>query len=213
MNSSPILLVTASVLIAGCSSRIKGNGVIVTENRPTAEFSTIRASGAIDVQWSSGQPALAVVADENLLPYIKADVTGNELRLYSDQSLAPTKQIKVTISSRALTDVRLAGAVSLSANQVTGQNLRIEAAGAVGITANGSVTELAAVLTGASKLAAGSLKTQSATITLTGACQADIAVAETLKASITGAGSLTYSGNPKSVERNVTGAGSIQQRP
>jgi hypothetical protein len=34
-----------------------------------------------------------------------------------------------------------------------------------------------------------------------------------VKVSITGAGTLTYSGNPKSVEQNITGAGSIWHLP
>ena len=89
----------------------------------------------------------------------------------------------------------------------------LESTGASDITVDGSVTEPGATLTAASKLNAKSLQTKTATLSLTGASDADIAVAEKLTASITGAGSLTYSGNPKSVEQNITGVGSIRHRP
>jgi hypothetical protein len=213
MNRTTIFLISASIFCGGCSRAIKGNGVIVTENRPIQQFSEIDAGGAFEIQWSDGQPVLTVVADENLLLHINTAVTGHTLRIDSDLPLAPTRQIKVTASSDALTDARLAGAIHLSLNQVNEQKLKVAGAGAVSVSADGSATELSVDLTGASKLSASSLKTQSAIIALTGASRADISVADTLKASITGAGSLTYSGNPKSVDKNVTGAGSIQHRP
>ena len=46
-----------------------------------------------------------------------------------------------------------------------------------------------------------------------GASYADVTVTETLNASISGAGVLTYAGNPKSVEKNVGGVGTIRARP
>jgi hypothetical protein len=67
-------------------------------------------------------------------------------------------------------------------------------------------------MTGASELRAGSLQTKTAEISTTGAADADIMVSNTLKVSITGAGKVTYSGNPSTVEKHVTGAGSIRHK-
>ena len=67
-------------------------------------------------------------------------------------------------------------------------------------------------MTGASELAASALQTKTAEISTTGAAEAEIAVAETLKVAITGAGKVTYSGNPPTIEKHITGAGSIRHK-
>jgi hypothetical protein len=67
-------------------------------------------------------------------------------------------------------------------------------------------------MTGASDLRAESLQTKSAQLSVTGAGDARIAVRDTLKVSITGAGKVEYIGNPPHIEREITGAGSIRPR-
>lgn len=107
----------------------------------------------------------------------------------------------------------MTGGNSFKASQLSGQDLRLQSTGASQISVDGSVTKLEANLTGASRLNAKSLQTQTATLSLLGASDADVTVTDTLKVSITGAGELTYFGNPKSVEQNIIGAGSVQHRP
>jgi len=135
------------------------------------------------------------------------------LRIESKQDLAPTKGIIIILSSASLADVQLTGAISFKASQITGDDLRLESTGASAISVDGSVTNLEANLTGASTLDAKSLQTQTATIALVGTSEANVTVSDTLKASVTGVGLITYSGNPKSVEKNVDGPGIIQHRP
>ena len=67
-------------------------------------------------------------------------------------------------------------------------------------------------MTGASDLRAKNLQTKSAEISTTGAADAEIAVSDSLKVSITGAGSVAYHGNPPHIEKHVTGAGSIRHK-
>ncbi len=105
------------------------------------------------------------------------------------------------------------GAVTLTANSLSGRDLKLESNGASSISVAGSVTNLEADFSGASKLNAKSLQAQSAKVSLNGASYADVTVTESLNASISGAGVLTYAGNPKSVEKNVGGVGRIQPRP
>ena len=84
--------------------------------------------------------------------------------------------------------------------------------GATQVTLDGSVDELLADMTGASELKASGLQTKTSEISTTGAGDAEIAVANTLKVAITGAGKVTYSGNPKTIEKHITGAGSIRHK-
>jgi len=201
-------------MVAGCSRPgIQGDGVITTEDRPISEFSKLVVTGGYEIEWSSGKPALTISSDQNLLPLVETVVSGNTLQIDSKEELVPTKGIKIILSSATLADVQLTGGISFKASQITGQDLKLESTGASEISVDGSVTNLEVNLTGASKLNAKFLQTQNATLSLIGASEADVTVTDSLKASVTGAGSLTYSGNPKSVEKNITGAGTIQDRP
>ena len=210
MRTIAILLVAAAI-IAGCSrTGIKGDGVIKTESRPLSDFSELAVEGAYKITWTTGKPALTISTDQNLLPLIKTTVSGNTLQIHKEENLRPTKGITIVLSSPSLSDIKVTGAVMLTAEKLSGQALKLECEGASQIRVAGSVTNLEANLTGASKLDADSLQTQTATLSLDGASYGNITVTETLSASISGAGMLTYSGNPKSVEKNVSGAGSIR---
>jgi hypothetical protein len=213
MNRSTILLVACIVVTAGCSRLgIKGDGVITTTNRPIADFSTLEAAGAYQIQWSSGKPALTISTDQNLLPLITTSITGNSLHIDCKENLRPTKGITIIVSSASLTDVQLNGAVSVTASNLSGEDLKLESNGASSIVVDGSVTNLEADLSGATRLNGKSLHAQTARVSLNGAAYADVTVTETLNASISGAGVLTYGGDPKSVEKNVGGVGRIQAR-
>ncbi|MDR3460011.1 MAG: DUF2807 domain-containing protein [Verrucomicrobiae bacterium] len=213
MNRTAIILIAAAV-VAGCSQLgIRGDGVIKTEDRSVPEFTRVAITGGYQASWSAGKPALSISADQNLLPLVRTVVSGGTLVIDAQENLAASKDIKVILSSASLADVQLTGGISFTADQISGRDLRVEATGASEINIAGSVTNLEANLTGASGLHAKSLQTQTAVLTLVGAAEAEIAVTDTLKASVTGAGSLTYSGSPKTVEKTIVGAGTIQNRP
>ena len=76
----------------------------------------------------------------------------------------------------------------------------------------GRANRLIASLTGASKLNAETLQTQDVEISVTGAGKADVNATNSLRAAITGAGRVSYGGNPKSIEKKITGAGKISPR-
>jgi len=200
-------------MITGCSpAGIKGDGVVMTTNRPIADFSTLKADGAYQIKWSSDKPAITISADQNLLPLITTTVTGDMLHIDRKENLRPTKRIIINVSSASLKEVQLNGAVSLTASNVSGSNLKLESNGASSINVEGSVANLEANFSGAGSLDAKALQTQTAKVSLTGACSADVTVTQSLDASISGAGSITYGGNPTTVEKHVSGVGKIQSR-
>ncbi len=208
-----LALVAAIAGITGCSPQgIKGDGVAVTTNRPVADFSRLQVGGAYQIRWSPGQPALSIATDQNLLPLITTKVNGDTLEIDSQQNLRPTKDITIYLSSTSLKDVELNGAVSLTASNLSGAGLKLVSNGASSVSLDGSVTNLEATFSGAGKLAAQSLQTQTASVSLNGASFADVTATEGLNASINGAGTIFYGGNPKSVEKHIGGVGSIQSR-
>jgi hypothetical protein len=202
-----------TVLLGACDwVGIRGNGHVVTEQRPVTEFTQIAASGQFRIEWHSGPPALSITTDENLMRYVENKISGNTLRFHTRDRIRPTHGLKVSVSSAKLNGADLSGAVDLVAKGVTGPKFYVRARGAADITVDGSVDEFLADLAGAVDLHAQGLQTKTTEISSTGASSARIAVSETLRVSITGAGDVAYSGNPKTIEKHVTGAGSIHHK-
>jgi len=207
------ILTAVAVFVCGCDWHgTRGNGNVVTDTRTIGQFSNVEASGGLQIEWRPGSPTLSVTTDNNLLPYIDTTLIGNKLRIHTREHLMPTHGIKVVIVSQSLNAAKLTGAVRLTANEISGAKLFLESTGASHITLRGTVGELLADMTGASRLEAKELQTKTAEISTTGAANADVAVTDTLRVSITGAGKVTYSGNPPTIEKHITGAGSIRHK-
>ncbi len=212
-KTTAVFLAACVVLATGCRwVGVRGNGNIKTDERTIGAFASIDASGAFEIEWQNGAPALRITTDENLLPYIENSISGDILRLHRREQIWPTHGVKVVISSPTRAGARISGAVRLTANQISGVRFALESTGASRVTLHGSIDELLADMTGASELNASGLQTKTAEISTTGAADAEIAVVETLKVAITGAGKVTYFGNPKTVEKHITGAGSIRHK-
>jgi len=213
MKKIIIVFLACALLTAGCRwVGIRGNGNIKTDERTVSAFANIDASGAFQIEWQNGVPALRVTTDENLFPYIDNHISGDTLHLDTREQIWPTREIRVVVFSPTRAGARISGAVKLTANQMAGPRFALEATGASRVTLEGSIDELLADMTGASELNASGLQAKTAEISTTGAGDAEVAVTDILKVAITGAGKVTYSGNPKTIERHIAGAGSIRHR-
>jgi hypothetical protein len=198
---------------AGCNlNRIRGNGHVTTETRSVSNFSRVDAGGYYELEWHAGPPSFRLTTDENLLGHITTSVSGDRLNIGIDGAVAPTDGIVIVITSPALVTAELSGAVKFTARPIEGDKFVLDTSGAVKVTLAGKVNRLLADLTGASKLAAAELLANDVELSVTGAGKADVTAANTLRAAITGAGKVIYGGNPKSVDRNITGAGKIEPR-
>src|SRR5258705_14001952 len=208
-----VLLVGYLVVVAGCHlPGIRGNGQIKTEERPIAAFANVDTSGSFEIEWQNGSPALRITTDENLLPYIENDVSEDTLHLRTRDHIWPTHGIKIVISSPTRTGGRIRGTVKLTVKQLSGPIFALESKGAAEVTLTGNVDRLLVDMTGASKLAADGLQAKTAEISTTGAGDADVAVTDMLNVVTTGAGKVTYSGNPAPIKKQITGAGSIRHK-
>jgi putative autotransporter adhesin-like protein len=206
-------LATCIIFAVGCRwAGMRGNGNIKTEERTIGVFANIDASGVFTIEWQKGAPALRITTDENLLPYINNHISGDTLRLRVREQIWPTHGIKVVASSPTRAGARISGAVRLTAKQLNGPKFAFEARGASHIALDGKIDELLADMTGASELEASGLQTKTVEISTTGAGDAEIAVSDTLKVAITGAGKVSYSGNPQTIQKQISGAGSIRHR-
>jgi len=208
-----IILSLLVLLSVGCGWKgIRGNGKIKTEARPVTAFTRVDAGGFYELEWHPGAPSLSLTTDENLLAHIETRMAGDVLKIEMHGTFSPTRGIKIAITSPALTGASLSGAVKFDATQISAATFALETSGATRVTLAGKVSRLLASLTGASKLKAADLPAEEVELSVTGAGKADVTASNLLRVSITGAGKVTYGGQPKSVEKRITGAGKIAPR-
>ena len=206
------LLTFAALTLGGCHlTGIRGNGHIVTENRPVTEFTSVEAEGAFDIEWVPGPSSCTIRTDENLLRHVETSMNGKKLVLEWHGQLHPTHGMKVKLSSASMTGARLTGAVRLTATRLSGNGFYLEGTGATRVTVDGAMNELMATMSGASKLDAESLLVKTAELSISGAGKAEVSASDVLKVAISGAGKVTYTGNP-AVEKHVSGAGTVRKR-
>lgn len=191
---------------------IRGNGHVLTDARKIPEVSSVEAHGALRVEWHSGPPSVTVTTDDNLMGYVDVRVDGRKLVLRTHNNLRPTNGVVVRVSSANLASVALHGAVRLVAENLAANDFYIDGSGATHIELSGTASSLNATLSGASRLEAESLRSQTVDMSISGAGRAEVYASENLRVRISGAGKVYYSGNPKSVERKISGAGKIKAR-
>jgi hypothetical protein len=206
------LVLLAAAIGTACDIGVPGNGRIESESRPIGAFTELNVMGGFVVTVIVGQsPSLTVTTDQNLLANVKSEVSDGRLRVYTDERVRPTHDVKVVITTPSLSNVSLTGAVKFTSDHLASDRLELHSTGASTMQIRGRADDLKVDLTGASTLQAEQLVARRASVSLIGASSADMNVSDELKASITGAGSLTYSGSP-SVTKSILGAGSIRQR-
>ena len=206
------VLALALAFLSGCRwAGVKGNGDIETEMRPIGDFTTLNASGAYEVTWTHGAPALQITADSNLLKLIDTEVNGKQLEIEWEKQMRPSRTIKVRISSSALSGAELNGAVKLNAADMRAPNFVLEANGATRVQLKGTLDGIAASMNGASRLDAGDLKARVAELSINGAGRADVNASELLRVAVSGAGRVNYTGNPQ-IQKDISGAGRIKRR-
>jgi len=108
------------------------------------------------------------------------------------------------------TKIDQAGASHLRLNGEFGQ-LSMELAGACRTSASGTADELKLEGAGACELAGANLKVRRADVELAGMSKARVDVSESLKADAVGACVIEYSGNPKNVDTDATGASRVKR--
>jgi len=207
------LLVSVSLAAAACKfsgSGVAGSGVRKTEKRELKSFSAIDTTGAYEIRIACQKPAsFEIEADDNILPLIKTEVRDGILFVNSDERYHTSKPITLRINVPALAAVTSRGAGEITIGDVDGESLKLESMGAASIDATGKAKSVVISSTGAGKIDADNLQAEKARIDVTGAASVQVYATEQLDVSVSGAGSVTYRGNPKVVNKHVSGIGSV----
>lgn len=209
-----ILSLAVAALMTGCRMwGIRGNGSIRHEERDISSFEEIEAAGAYTIDIEVGEStSLNISAEENLLKYIKTEVHGNTLVIDNKKSISPRKEIRIKITTPDLTAIESSGANTIRAYNIKAERFKADLSGAGNITLEGEAGRVRLELSGAGGINAKRLKARDVRIEVSGASNADVYASEYLDASVSGVGSIDFYGDPKKVNTNVSGVGSITRK-
>ena len=118
-------------------------------------------------------------------------------------------------ATRAGTGVSLVsshGAGDVKITDANSSDLKIQSAGAANIDAAGKAKNVTISSTGAGNIDTSKLTAEKAKVDATGAANVDVFASEQLDVTVSGVGSVTYSGNPKVVNKSISGIGSVNPK-
>ena len=221
----------------GLGGGVPGSGNVQTEIREPGAFEAIAIEypGAEIIVQQGDKETIELEADDNLLPQLSTEVVSGTLTIKSVETdwnamVNPSEPVKIDITVKDLTAIVLSAPVGdLKVNDLQAATLQLVVSGgaqvrlngihvdlldsvlsgAGDIQASGMADEVKLVLSGLGDFNAADLQSKKADIELSGMGGATVRVEEELAATITGAGSIQYFGNPR-VEQSVNGAGSVK---
>lgn len=212
-----VIVILLIALAAGCKigniGGIKGSGNVKTESRSVSGFKEIKAENAIELEITVQKDfSLTIEADDNLLDQVKTEVSGNTLKISTKDSITSKNKIKIKLSLPELTDLDLSGASTANISGVKTDSLELNASGASRIKIDGEVKSVDATASGASGIDAENLKTENAKANASGASHVTVSPTGDLNAEASGASSVTYTVEPKSIKQNASGASTIKKK-
>lgn len=210
-----ILLVLMALDLAGCKFNrgIAGSGNRKTEKRELKSFNAIETNGAYEINVTCQKPvSVEIEADDNILPLIKTEVRDGILIVSNDQRYNASKSPTLRITLPELGSVSSHGAGEVKIADANSSELKIQSTGAADVNAAGKAKSVTISSTGAGNIDTSRLTSERAKVEATGAANVDVFASEQLDVTVSGVGSVSYSGNPKVVNKNVSGIGSVNPK-
>lgn len=198
-------------LLAGCSG--EASGPSQTEQRQPGDFHQVELRGAGDLVVVVGPAtSLTLTGDPERLKDLKTEV--REGRLVIDQERGWNwfrhGELKIELTTPTLDGLAIRGAGDASVSGVNGPQLVLEIDGAGDLRASGETGALEAHIKGAGDMDLSQLAARDAKVSINGAGDLRVRASGALEATINGAGSISYAGNPQPVKTRINGAGSIK---
>ena len=205
----------ATITLFSCKKqKLQGDGAIVTETRNVTNFYGVSVSGSSKIFIIQGNTFdVQVKAYENLLPSLTTIVEDGTLKIaYKNNANISNDNSEITITMPSLTGLTLAGDGSINTKgQFIGtDNFVINASGSGTISMeNGSANNLRVTISGSANVKTFAFPVQRAEVSVSGSGNAEINVAKTLNATISGSGNIYYKGAAESITTKITGSGKV----
>lgn len=204
----------------------------ITEDRKISDFSKIDISGEFKVNLKQDHSlTLSVSAADNVMKYIRTEVNGNRLRIYTRKNLCSKLPITVNIGVNNIEEIKAAGMTEIvSVGRINTQNLNMKftgvskvnmdlsaadvettGSGSTELTLKGQAASHKVEISGVGKLNALDFVVSSYDIKTSGSGTSQINVLKSLITNTSGVSSIEYRGNPSEVDTHKSGASQIKK--
>lgn len=226
-------LLCLCILLNSCGGvHETGNGTITDETRNVGSFFKLDIEGNYDIVLQEGaNPLITIETDENLHQYIETTLDGKTLKVRNVEKIEPTEETRLIITYQNIEGIKLGGAAKVSNRgvleaeelpivvdgaavidlNVRAEKLKVKLAGAAAVTLQGEVGSQEVELSGAGNYAAFELKSKDCEIELSGIGGAQVFVTGDLQAEVSGVGGIRFKGDPRNINREVSGLGDIER--
>jgi len=214
---------------------ITPSDVIISETRDVSGFTAISMGTLGKVILSQGNSeSLKISGSDNLVPLIKTTVSNGTLNIETDENINVTSfnntnmltfiigvkdlsSLTVsglgdvsmeTLSTPSLT-LTMSGAGNVQLKQLTADALNITVSGLGSVDIAGEVDKATIDIPGAGTMNTPDLKIKTANVTIPGLGNATLWVTDQLTGNISGAGTISYYGNPQ-IDVTKTGLGTYK---
>jgi hypothetical protein len=213
VRTAVLPLIFAAFLLAGCgSSTTTGSGHVASVSHAVGGFTSIDFKGAATIDVAVGGPGgVTIRGDDNIVPLIRTKVVDGVLVISSKHGYTTRNGLRIAVTTPALDGVTLDGAGTFTAAGIRATSFRLRLNGAGTVDLGGTVGRLDASVAGVGSALLEHLDARDARVTLAGAGTIHVNATRTLVASVSGVGSILYTGHPKLVHTHVAGVGSIAQ--
>jgi hypothetical protein len=184
--------------------------------RSVAPFTSVSNSGPLNLRIEVGKaPSVVVSGDDDLVAELQTDVVDGELRMHLKHGSGTFDrhhaELHVTVTMPELTSFSMSGAGNTTITHMNGDSLAVHLSGAGNLRADGQVKSLRLDVSGVGSIDTRELHAEAADVNLAGVGSVRVWASGVLNASVGGVGSLTYYGDPKTVNTHGGGLGSISK--
>lgn len=205
------LLYESGVSGDSSSTGVEGSGVAASETRVVDPFGSVELAGSNNVVVRVGeQQSVVVRADDNLLDRVTTEVQSGKLVVGNTPGRFSTKSpMSVEVSVPTLSALTLSGSGNIVVDGLEAESLTATLLGSGTMTASGTATRLGVTVSGSGMVQFGRLVASDVQAVVSGSGTVFVTATESLDASVPGAGTIVYAGNPPDVTRSITGTGAI----
>ena len=119
--------------VVSCNiSLVRGSGNVISEDRDVSGFSKISLSGSGSLYIEQGnEESLTIKAEDNLVPLIRTEVSGNTLSIGTKlgTSITPTKSIEFYLKVKDVESISVSGSGSINCSGLETDDLSIKTSG------------------------------------------------------------------------------------
>lgn len=209
-------------------------GELITEEMEYSDFTAVDVGSAFQVEITqSSSYSVIITADEKMFEKIDVTKTGNTLIISTEPNTITASALKAEITMPELYElvlsgaskgtvqgfsssepfvVELSGASNLQMEAINVGNFEVELSGASTLSAEGSGNDLVSVVDGASNLNLTNFPINNSNLQVSGASQATVNMNGTLDATVSGASTVYYIGEPTMGNIDISDSSSINKK-